>query len=337
MRTLLYRTPRLLVFTAVIFTSAATASAQTCLGIDACLLSPARVDAGRPVGFNGCSVPSEAGLLGQFWGTVFETACNQHDTDWGTFKPDIAAWFAQSNSAFRTNMLAICAARPDLPAAACTEAANIFFLAVSTTSIAADIYKRAQYFASSCACRQLPSPPTNLTADVSAGSGGAQVSLQWAAGSDATSYQVEVVQPFLAPIDTNSRLPMFSATGVPNGVYRVQVRAANPLGASAPSNIVDVVVGSSTPCVAPGAPTGVAASFNNGTATMNWSAVAGATSYVVRAGLIPSGSELFNGNVGNTTSVGASGLPAGFRAFGRVYALNACGTSGPSAEVIIGG
>jgi cellulose 1,4-beta-cellobiosidase len=114
------------------------------------------------------------------------------------------------------------------------------------------------------------------------------------------------------------------------------VRAVNAAGASAPSNIVDVVVGAAAPCVSPTAPATVNASLNSGTGTVTWSAVAGATSYLVRAGSAPGGSDLFNGNVGNVTSASASGLPAGFRAFVRVHAVNACGTSGPSTEAVLG-
>ena len=129
--------PRIAILTTIVsMASASGASAQSCLGVTACLLSPARADAGRPITPNGCSVPPEAGALGQFWGSVFLSACNQHETDWGTFKPDIATWFTQSNHAFLNNMLTICQARTDLPTAQCTQAANIFFLAVSTTSIA---------------------------------------------------------------------------------------------------------------------------------------------------------------------------------------------------------
>ncbi len=121
---------------------ATTASAQTCLGIDACLLSPNRTDAGLPPSTNGCSVPPEAGPLGEFWADVFEPACNQHDIDWNTFKADLVGWFAQSNTAFLTNMLAICKTRTDVPFAQCVEAANIFVFAVSATSIGQNVYKR---------------------------------------------------------------------------------------------------------------------------------------------------------------------------------------------------
>ena len=315
---------------------ATTASAQSCLGIDACLLSPARADAGRPISPNGCSVPPEAGAPGQFWAGVFESACNQHDADWGTFHADLTTWFGQSNGAFYANMLAICQARTDIPASQCIEAASIILYAVSATSIGQDFFKRAQYFASSCACRQLPTAPANLTAQVSPGAAGAQVSLQWTPGTDATSYAVEVVQPLLAPIDTGSPQPFFSAAGVPAGQYRVQVRAMNPIGTSNASNLVDVVVGTSGPCAAPMAPSLPNGTFTNGIAAVSWQAVGGATSYVVQAGSVPGASDLFSGNVGSATTVSASGLPPGFRAFVRVYAVSSCGISAASPEIAVG-
>jgi len=337
MQQLTYWTCRIAVFaTAIWAATAGSATAQNCLALDACLLSPTRTDSGRPITPNGCSVPPEAGALGQFWGGVFVEACNQHDIDWGTFKSDINSWFLESNLAFRARMLAICQVRTDLPAGSCAEAANVFFLAVSQTSIARDIFLLSQYLSSSCACRQPPSAPTNLTVQVSSGPSGGQVSFQWTASSDATSYQLDVLQPPLGPIDTNSSLPGFAAAGVPNGSYRVQVRGVNAFGTSAPSNVVDVIVGSSTPCVIPAAPSGVTGSFANGIASVGWSAVPGAASYIVRAGSTPGASDLFNGNVGATTSVSAGGLPAGFRAYVRVLAVSACGTSAPSADILVG-
>ncbi len=326
---------RVAIFTAVIWTGVAfSASALSCLSLDSCLLSPTRADAGRPIVPDGCSVPPQFGALGQFWGEVFTAACNQHDIDWGSFNADVNSWFVQSNLAFRTRMLAICLTRTDLPAGACAEAANVFFIAVSQTQQARDVYLQAQYLSSTCACRNAPSAPTDLAVQVSPGG---QVAFQWTPSAGATSYQIEVVQPPLAPFNTNSSSPSFIASGVPNGQYRVQVRAVNASGPSGPSNVVDVIVGSTTPCATPATPTGVTGSFVNGTASVIWPAVPGATSYIVRAGLTPGGSELFNGNVGATTSVSASGLPAIFRAYVRVLAVSACGTSNPSTDVLIGG
>ena len=311
---------------------ATNASAQTCLSVDACLSSPARSDAGQPISVNGCSVPPEAGTVGQFWARVFESACNQHDADWGTFNPDPPRWFEQSNAAFYANMLDICRTRIDIPTGQCVQAATVFVQAVSATSIAQNIFKRGQYFASSCACRKLPTAPTNLTAHVNSGSSGAEVILEWTPGSDVTSYAVEVVQPLLAGIDTANALPMFVASGVPSGEYRVQVRAVNPLGASSPSNVAHVLVAG---CAAPLAPSLPTATFVNGVATVSWPPVTGATSYIVQAGSQRGGSDIFGDDIGNTTAVSASGLPSDFRAFVRVSAVNACGVSAASPEVEI--
>jgi hypothetical protein len=309
------------------------ASAQSCLAQDACLLSPNRAANGRTITPNGCSVPAAAGSLGQFYGSVFTAACNQHDIDWGTFAADLNGWYSQSNTLFRTRMLAICQSRPEL-GQSCVDAANLFFFAVNTTQEARAIFNQAQYLSSDCsACSGAPGAPSNLTVQVAA----SQVSFQWTASPSAASYALEVVQPPLGLIPTNSSLPSFVAAGVPNGQYQVRVRALNAAGLSDPSNTVDVVVGSAAPCVPPGVPGGVSGSVVAGTASVAWTAVPGATSYIVRAGVTPGGSELFNGNVGATTSVSAGGLPAGFRAFVRILAVNACGTSAPSADVLIGG
>ena len=86
------------------------------------------------------------------------------------------------------------------------------------------------------------------------------------------------------------------------------------------------------PCAVPAAPGGVNGSVTGGIGRVQWNAVAGATSYIVSAGSSPGASDLFNGDVGNVTSVMASGLPAGFRAFVRVLAVSSCGRSGPSVE-----
>ena len=167
-----------------------------------------------------------------------------------------------------------------------------------------DIYRLSQHLSSSCsACSGAPTAPTNLTVQVSPGG---IVNFQWTGSTGATSYQLDVLQPPLGSINTNSVATSFTASGVPNGVYRVQVRAVNPVGASAPSNIVDVVVGAAAPCAPPTAPATVNALLLSGTGIVTWSGVAGADELSRRAGSTPGGSDLFDGNVGNVVSVSAS-------------------------------
>ncbi len=323
-----------LVVAAGFFSSVA---AQSCLPVDACLVSPTRQPVMGPIGSNGCSVPSEAGPLGAFYAEVFKDACDQHDIDWGTFAPtpQLANWFVETNNRFYANMLGICTRRTDLIFSQCSDAAAIFTLAVSQTSIAVERFKGAQYFASTCACRELPGAPTNLMASTVSGPSGGRVDLSWTAGSNATSYSIEPVQPLLPPIDTGGPAPAMTFSAVPSGTYGVRVRAVNPLGVSAPSNTATFTVG--TVCTVPSAPSSVAGQFASGTATLSWVASAGATSYLVRAGSTPGASDLFDGNVGNLLSVSAGGLPPNFHAYARVYAVSSCGISPASQEVEIGG
>jgi hypothetical protein len=125
-------------------------------------------------------------------------------------------------------------------------------------------------------------------------------------------------------------------TSAPSGVYFVRVRARGPLGVGAPSNEVTFAIGeASAGCSGPPAtPTAVTASVSSGTARLSWPGAPGATSYVVQVGLAPGGTDLFNGNVGGQMSVSGA-VAAGFRAYGRVIAVNACGQSAASADVLI--
>jgi hypothetical protein len=84
----------------------------------------------------------------------------------------------------------------------------------------------------------------------------------------------------------------------------------------------------------PPPPIGLSGGVVNGVATITWSPSGGAESYVVQAGSLPGSADVFNGSVG--ASLGAtSPVGAGFRAYVRVYALNACGQSGPSNELLL--
>jgi hypothetical protein len=115
------------------------------------------------------------------------------------------------------------------------------------------------------------------------------------------------------------------------GNFLVTVSSRIGNAASTPSSPAAFSLGSS-PCATPPVPSGLTGSVTSGTARVQWNAVPGATSYIVSAGSSPGASDLFNGNVGNATSVAAAGVPAGFRAFVRVLAVGPCGPSGVSVE-----
>jgi hypothetical protein len=110
-------------------------------------------------------------------------------------------------------------------------------------------------------------------------------------------------------------------------VFAVTVTAllgGTPGGRSEPATFTIGQVG----CVgAPPPPSDLRGSVVNGTARVDWSPSPGATEYRVQVGAVQGGAEMFIGTVAGTTGIGAAGLPAGFAAWVRVSAVNACGTS----------
>lgn len=119
-----------------------------------------------------------------------------------------------------------------------------------------------------------------------------------------------------------------TVTGVPAGNYFVRVRATGPAGVSAPSNEAIVTVGAA--CQLPAAPTAFTAAVVASVLSVQWSG--GGGSYQLEAGSAPGGTDVFNGNVGSTTSLSAA-VPAGAW-FLRVRERNACGFGPPTADVL---
>jgi hypothetical protein len=83
----------------------------------------------------------------------------------------------------------------------------------------------------------------------------------------------------------------------------------------------------------PTAPSGLAFAIVGQVVTLQWNASPGALDYILDAGSVSGGTDLFSGSIGLLTSITTS-APAG-RYFVRVRARNASGTSGPSQEVVI--
>ena len=165
------------------------------------------------------------------------------------------------------------------------------------------------------------------------------VSLQWTEnpqGPIITGYQVRagsgpgLTDVGLAPLPPTART--FSAIAPP-ATYYVRIVALNAAGESVASNEAVVVAQPGT-CTIPAVPMGVVASALPGRLTLRWEAPqSGAipTVYVVHAGSASGMSDRFIvGLPGGVTS--ASGLVPRVPYFIRMFAANACGTSGPSAE-----
>lgn len=177
-------------------------------------------------------------------------------------------------------------------------------------------------------------PPTSFAAQTS----GLQVTFTWGASAGAFSYQLEVGSGsglsdlFAGNIGGGTS---FSATG-PAGTYFARLRARADATTSPPSNEITFTLGTSGPCVPPGAPSNLMFNKSGTNLTVNWIAGAGATSYRLLAGTAPELSNAVDVNVGGATSQGfnIAGIPAGTY-YVRVVSVNACGNSGASNEVAI--
>jgi hypothetical protein len=174
--------------------------------------------------------------------------------------------------------------------------------------------------------------PSALAAQVS----GNAVTLTWQPPSGSVStYVLEAGSASgladLVNTPTLSASTTLFVGGVPTGSYYVRVRAYSPAtGLSAASNEITVVI---VPCsLAP--PADLAAVVINNDVSLAWPGVAGATSYQLEAGLAPTLSNAFNGDVGGTQAVQVI-APSGTY-YVRVRAkAPSCATSAPSGETIV--
>jgi hypothetical protein len=176
---------------------------------------------------------------------------------------------------------------------------------------------------------------------------GSNVSLQWTAPliGTATAYVIEAAStpngpPNLANFFTGNALTSLVVSSVPSGIYYVRIRAVSGGSVSAPSNEVQVIVGStSAPSSCPSAPRALTlVSQAGGTITLGWQPPASGapTSYVVQAGSSPNAANLANFDTNSTAlSLVASNVPPGSY-FVRVYARNgSCALSAASNEVLL--
>jgi Tol biopolymer transport system component len=200
------------------------------------------------------------------------------------------------------------------------------------TNGTADIY----VFADSLGHTGIAGPPTALIAS----SSGSTVTLTWNApstGGAATSYMIEAGSGSgladLASFGTGTNATSFSASDVSQGTYYTRVRAANASGTGAASDEVVLFVGAN--CLGPGAPSTLSSAVFRSTVTLTWAAGAGAASYRLLVGSLTGRNDIFNADLGSSsTSLVATNVAAGTY-FARVQSLNACGQSAASNEVVV--
>jgi len=169
---------------------------------------------------------------------------------------------------------------------------------------------------------------------------GTSVTLQWAAvgGLSVLEYVIEAGSAAGLSNIYNGSIGTANLVNaiVGEATYFVRIRARTGATTSVTSNEISFSVGfqgvsaCSTP---PATPVAVNASVIGGqTASVSWQPVPGATSYIIAAGSAPGFSDVYYGDVGNTVAVTAP-VSAGFTAYVRVIAVNACGQSVASSDV----
>ena len=172
---------------------------------------------------------------------------------------------------------------------------------------------------------------------ISAGATGGVLTINWTSGAGATptGHRLDFSQGGVPLTNVNvGAATTFSANvGTTQGTFAVQVTAFNGTTPGPTSTPFAFTLGPA--CTVPTAPA-VTGGIVSGTATVSWAPVAGATGYIVSAGTTAGATDLYPPtNVGLVTSVGASGLSAGFQAFVRVIAVNACSQQGPPTDFLL--
>jgi hypothetical protein len=178
-----------------------------------------------------------------------------------------------------------------------------------------------------------PGQPTVTGATASGGI----LTVSWASGAGAspTGHILAFFQGATQVASVNASGATSIGIPIPAGTqgsFAVVVTALNGAIASPASAPFNFTIGPA--CTVPTAPA-VSGGVVGGTATASWPAVAGATRYVVSAGTTPGGTQYLAPTDVTGTSVSASGLPAGFQAWVRVVAVNACGQAGPPTDFLV--
>ena len=183
-----------------------------------------------------------------------------------------------------------------------------------------------------------PGTPTGLRSEIV----GSNVTIAWdpvlaetvSQPSAASAYILQAgTDPTVANLYNGSVGAVTSVSGtLLPGTYFWRVIAINSAGQSAPSPIMQFVIGA---CAPPSPPSNFTFAIEGRNVTLAWNAATGPglVTYAVEAGSAPTLTNLLVAGVGAQTAVATSAPPGTY--YVRVRAQNACGTSAASNEQII--
>lgn len=175
--------------------------------------------------------------------------------------------------------------------------------------------------------------PTGLAAQVA----GTTVRFAWAApvaGLPVTGYVLEAGTS-AGRVDATVPLgpsPVFDIAGAPAGVFFVRVRAQRSGVLSAPSNEVRVLLGGTT-CLLPDVPGPLTGRVTGQTVGLAWASTPSATGYRLSVGPSPAAPAGLVLDLPAVPSLSAQAPPGRYAL--RIAAVNACGASGQSNEVVL--
>ena len=205
-------------------------------------------------------------------------------------------------------------------------AATTYYYAVTVTTSSGTSARSTTISATTQAASD-PAAPTGVLA---AAASATSITVTWTAVTGATSYTIyggtssSLSQIGTATTGTYTQTGLTAATA-----YYYAVTVTTSSGTSARSTTVSATTQTGG---GPAAPTGVKATASSTSITVTWTAVTGATSYIIYRGT----SSTSTSQIGTTTTAttySSTGLTAGTTYYYAVAAVNASGTSAKSTVV----
>jgi hypothetical protein len=168
---------------------------------------------------------------------------------------------------------------------------------------------------------------------------GSTATFQWAptGSSEITEYLLEVGSSRGASDLANSSVGTATSAVIKverGRTYHVRVRGRLSATSSLTSNDVTYSSEAARCSRPPATPTKLVGSVASGKVTLGWRTASGATSYIVQLGSMPGMSDLFLKDIGKGTNV-TSPVGGPVPAYARIIAVNTCGTSAASAEIVL--